>query len=896
MKKLYSLVWLVSLLIGSTVCMAQRIKYHRVHVQIDPLQLEKLLNNGLDVDHFAYENKKDFTGEVSDADVALFKRNGIKVDFLVTDLEKNYQQLNQQLDREYAQKAAKGRVAAVTTPANFSLGSSSYGGYYTFADIPVILDKMRALYPNLISVRTSIGSSLEGRPMYMVRISDNPDVDENEPELLLNALHHAREPIGLTQLIFFMWHVLENYNTDKEIRTLLNSSEMYIVPCVNPDGYVYNQTTTPSSGGMWRKNRRVNSGGSYGVDLNRNYGYKWGYDNSGSSPTASSDTYRGTAAFSEPEIATMRNFMIQHQFVTALNFHAYQNAVLYPNDYESPNTNPELPFFQSVATYLTAENGFTIGNSQQTLNYKINGGSNDWQWGEVVAKNKIYGFLPEIGSTSDGFWPASSRILPLCNSMIELDRKMLRISTNYGRATPTGSTVVRPTSTVVRYRFQNFGIKPASLTLTAVPLSSYVTSVGPPKTYTGLSLLQTVPDSISFTVDSNTPSGTPLAFELAVNNGMSIIKDTVTLNYTTECPAPTGLSFSNAQSNRVTLNWNAVSGSSSYAVSFKPQSSSTWPNDTFVSGTSYTTPATLNSATVYDWRVKPSCGTTYATSSFTTIAQNCFKEVSGRVTFEAESYQTSTAGTGAAANRSWSVFTDSNASAGKAMTITGTDVNVQNSLVGPRLDYALNFTTTGTYYVWVRMAAGADGIYDDSFHIGLDGGTPVTLNPNSTNYNNGSQSWSWVKAAGSTAFTVVINTPGAHTLNLWMREDGVRVDKIVMTNSASYTPTGTGPTVSVACGSTVAGGGRLGDSDVQDALQATAYPNPFDHSFVVKVNPADTQTNLRLIGNNGQMHQQAVMPVNETERTLQTGTLPAGAYYIEIIRGNERKVIPLRKQ
>ncbi|MBD2753883.1 M14 family metallopeptidase [Spirosoma validum] len=530
MKIKYSLAMLLSLLLWTSFCSAQRLKYHRITVQIEPLQLEHLLNNGLQVDHFSYQNKKDFVAEVSDQDIAVFKRYGIKVTYLIKDLEKSYAKINEQINRQAAQSGANARQAAVTTPTNFSLGS--YGGYFTFADIPVILDRMQTLYPNLISVRTSIGNSIQGRPMYMVKISDNPDVDEEEPELMLNALHHAREPIGLSQLIFFMWHLLENYDSDPEIRTLLNSSEMYIVPCVNPDGYVYNQTTNSNGGGMWRKNRRANSGGSFGVDLNRNYGYNWGLDNSGSSPTRSSDTYRGTAAFSEPEIANMRDFMLQHQFVTALNFHAHGNYLTYPFDYQTVNTNPDLDIFKSIATYLTLENGFKTGNSQQTLNYLINGGSNDWQWGEQVAKNKIYGLLPEIGSSSDGFWPASSRIIPLCNTTIEMNKKMLRISTFYGRVTPTGSTTInQQTSRMLRYTFQNYSLKPASYTVTASSSSSYVTSIDAPKTYSGLAMLQSTPDSIGFTIDSNTPSGTPITFELAVDNGLSIQKETITFTY-----------------------------------------------------------------------------------------------------------------------------------------------------------------------------------------------------------------------------------------------------------------------------------------------------------------------------------------------------------------------------
>ncbi len=894
MKKLYLLALLWTLLV-SPACLAQRMQYHRVSVLIAPERLEYLFNNGLEIDHFSYD-KKTFMAEVSQADVDLFKRNGFRVNVLVKDLEKHYQQINAQIDREAARQGTKAR-AAVATPTNFSLGSM--GGYYTFAELEATLDRMRARYPNLISAKTAIGQSVGGRPLYVVKISDNPDVDEAEPELLLNALHHAREPMSLSQLIFFMWHVLENYGTDKEVRTLLNSSEIYFVPCVNPDGYVYNQSTNPNGGGMWRKNRRLNSNGTYGVDLNRNYSFNFGLDNTGSSPTPSSETYRGPNAFSESETVVMRNFMQQRQFVTATNFHSYGNYCLYPFDSYNPNTGSEIGLFRQASTYLTAENGFRSGNSYETVGYKANGTTLDWEYGEVVAKSKIYGFTPEVGPANDGFWPASSRIVTICNSTSEMNRRLLRISTFYGRATATGPTQFAQTTSALQYNFQNFSIKPASYTVSAAALSSYVTATGPAKTYNGLAMLQSTPDSITFTVANTTPSGTALPFELIVNNGLSVIKDTVTLTYTANCGAPTGLATTNVSQSGATLSWNAVAGSSSYAVSVKPATSTTWSSDVTVSATSYALTG-LTAATTYDWRVRPTCGTTYATAQFQTQAATpttaCYRETGGQVVFEAEGFSSRTTGTGAAANRSWTPLAVSSASNGSAMTITGRNTNVQNSLVGPRLDYSLNFTTTGTYYVWVRMAAGPDGVYDDSFHLGLDGNA-VTLNPATANYNNGSQNWTWLKAAGSTAFRVDVTTPGAHTLNLWMREDGIRVDKLVMTTSASYTPSGTGPAVSGSCGTPANRMAAVESSDESsETLRVTAYPNPFEESITVRVNANGQDASLRLIDLNGRTRQQIVVPANQNEQTLRAGNLPTGAYLIEVIRGNERKVVPVRKQ
>ena len=409
-------------------------------------------------------------------------------------------------------------------------------------------------------------------------------------------------------------------------------------------------------------------------------------------------------------------------------------------------------------------------------------------------------------------------------------------------------------------------------------------------------MLQSVPDSIAFTVAANTPNGTQLPFELAVNNGMSVIKDTITLTYSSECASPTGLAATNVQESGTTLTWAAAAGASAYYLSIKPKSVSTWPGDTYTAGTSFTITG-LSPATAYDWRVKSGCGTTYVTASSRLPRKPASRNRAASLRLKPKATERPRQATGSAVGRSWATLASSTASGGVAMTIPGTGVNVQNSLNGPRLDYDLKFSVTGTYYVWVRMAAGPDGIYDDSFHIGLDGSPPVTLNPNSTDYNNGNQNWSWVKAAGSTAFKVVINTPGSHTLNLWMREDGVRVDKFVMTTNASYTPTGTGTTVSNPCSGPVPASSRVAASETPtELLRVLAYPNPFEGTITVKVNEsAEQETNLRLIDINGTTRTQLTLPAAQTEGTMQADGMPGGAYFMEIIRGGERKVIPLRK-
>ena len=113
---------------------------------------------------------------------------------------------------------------------------------------------------------------------------------------------------------------------------LVDEREIFILPVVNPDGYVYNEMIAPDGGGMWRKNRNPEFAPDYGVDLNRNYGYMWGYNDFGSSPDPSDATYRGTAPFSEPETANIRAFVNSHEFVFAVNYHSHSDLILWSFD------------------------------------------------------------------------------------------------------------------------------------------------------------------------------------------------------------------------------------------------------------------------------------------------------------------------------------------------------------------------------------------------------------------------------------------------------------------------------------------------------------------------------------------------------------------------------------
>jgi len=292
-------------------------------------------------------------------------------------------------------------IATDDDPIHMKYGSM--GGFYTFQEIVADLDSMNLLYPDLVAEKSIIGYGWENHPVYMVKISDNVNVNEDEPEVFIDALHHAREPGGYTATLYAMWYLLENYGIDPEVTYLVDNREMYFVPVANPDGLLYNQQTNPYGGGNWRKNRR-NNGSSYGVDLNRNYTYQWGYDNIGSSGTPSSSTYRGPSAGSEPEVQALMTFVNEHNIKTAMTVHTSGGHYLSAYGYD--DVQPEhYTTHMDYMNYAAAENGYNFGTCYDIL-YASNGRTQDWQ----LHTHDIINIEPEIGY--DGFWPDIQYIMP----------------------------------------------------------------------------------------------------------------------------------------------------------------------------------------------------------------------------------------------------------------------------------------------------------------------------------------------------------------------------------------------------------------------------------------------------------------------------------------------------
>lgn len=289
--------------------------------------------------------------------------------------------------------------------------SKDMGGYKTLAEINSYLDGIVADHRSIVAPKFNIGTTIEGRTIWAVKISDNPAIDEDEPEILFHAAIHPREVITPEVCLAIMDTLTDYYGIDPHITELVDTREIWFVLPVNPDGYYHNQVIEPNGGGMWRKNRRNNGNGSYGVDLNRNYGYEWGYDDAGSSPTPSDATYRGTGPFSEPEAQAMRDFIVAREFVITMDYHAHGDLILWPWGYDYILC-PDNDLFVELGDSLETLTG-GYDPSPITGLYVVNGGTVDWGYGEQTIKNKNYALSIEVGTYSDNFWPPLYRVAPL---------------------------------------------------------------------------------------------------------------------------------------------------------------------------------------------------------------------------------------------------------------------------------------------------------------------------------------------------------------------------------------------------------------------------------------------------------------------------------------------------
>ena len=378
-------------------------KYSRVKVSVNtPEDMQKLQLNDITVEHYKGNYSEGIDLTINQEELARLKSTGLNYEIVIQDLDTYY------LNREFPSDPEMQKSREIQVKDNtdgFSFGSM--GGYYTYNEIVQKLDSMKLQYPNLITAKRNLGLSVENRTIWAVKISDNPDLNESAAEapVYFDALHHAREPQSMASMMYYMYWLLENYGTNPEATYLVNNREIFFVPVVNPDGYVYNQTTNPNGGGGWRKNRKNSGGGDYGVDLNRNYDYGWG-NNSGSSNDPGSETYRGPSAGSEPETQAIKNYIGQINPKISFSMHSYAGRYLNPYGYNDSTVSFDI--YSEFTSDFSSSNNYLYGTVKEMLDYYSSGTTRDY-----LHSHGTYCWTPEVGGTD--FWPLQSEIIPVAS-------------------------------------------------------------------------------------------------------------------------------------------------------------------------------------------------------------------------------------------------------------------------------------------------------------------------------------------------------------------------------------------------------------------------------------------------------------------------------------------------
>lgn len=215
--------------------------------------------------------------------------------------------------------------------------NGDYGGFYTWPEMQAKIAALKKAHPTLV-YETTLGKTREGRDIPLLKLSDNAAVDEDEPEVLLLGGIHPREQQPQIVIARLMDDLLGGYGRDPRLTKLIDEREIWIVPIFNVDGKVYDMRhgNGTDKGADWRKNRRKNADGSYGVDLNRNFAVRWGGNRAlnqgwqGATDTPAANIYEGPAPLSEPENQALARFIESRPLRAFMDIHSPLRVILHP--------------------------------------------------------------------------------------------------------------------------------------------------------------------------------------------------------------------------------------------------------------------------------------------------------------------------------------------------------------------------------------------------------------------------------------------------------------------------------------------------------------------------------------------------------------------------------------
>ncbi|NII29210.1 T9SS type A sorting domain-containing protein [Pseudoflavitalea sp. X16] len=589
MKK--SILLIALFIYGVTVAIAQN-SLQRVKIALSSSRAGASdIVSKLEIDHYVIDDGY-LISEITEQAVRQLKASGLKYQVLTENVGRELDSLNAAYysgrtdpssGRVALEQGCKTLTSFIAAPAAFEV-KPTFGGYYSYAEMVTAIDSLVAAYPALAQ-KVSVGITAESRTIWAVKISDNVTTDEtNEPELLYLGLQHAREAIGGSSMIFLMQYLCENYSTDQRITDLVNNREFFIIPCSNPDGWEYNRSTNPNGGGGWRKNRRLITGSTFGVDLNRNWGVDWGNcsapiqgsPSSCGSGTPSSDTYYGSNAFSEPETQALRTFVTSHQFIAAIDQHCFGPYYSLPfgrsslhNFSSTLGTNTlDSIFYNKTSALMGKYNGMRAGNSFQSVGYEVAGGFKDWMLlGDIGTGSKVkaYGLTGEggagggTGGSFGSFWAPAGQIVNLCKGMTYQNLQLAFVAGSYIDLQDVTDIAVTSLSGTMDFSLRRVGLQNDSVTITLIPIQNLL-SAGSPVTTSLVNYNDVFNGSVSYTLPPALANGKVVKFAWKIETGGQTYYDTVTKIYN-----PVQLFFDNMEGASVTTNW-TVSGGWNYTT------------------------------------------------------------------------------------------------------------------------------------------------------------------------------------------------------------------------------------------------------------------------------------------------------------------------------------------
>ncbi len=336
-------------------------------------------------------------------DMKRLREAGLEFDVIVENLQ-------EQIDAERARIEAN----------NALRGVSWYADYKTLAQIETRIDDLVATYPALLT-KQSIGQSLDGRDIWAITV--DAGVPSDAPALCFNGTQHAREWVSPMTVMYILENLAAGYGVDPEVTACLDSVKFYIIPVVNPDGYLY----AWNNDRFWRKNRRDNGDGNFGVDPNRNWDSNFG--GPGSSPFTGDDTFRGPSAFSEPETVAIRDFILARpEIVAHIDFHSYSQLVLWPYGYVNDvPADPDGAILETLGTemsdsILTVHNQYYVPQPAHQL-YIASGVATDW----VYESGGAFSWTIELRPANQfqgGFELPADQLLPTAEENFEAIKQL----------------------------------------------------------------------------------------------------------------------------------------------------------------------------------------------------------------------------------------------------------------------------------------------------------------------------------------------------------------------------------------------------------------------------------------------------------------------------------------